>query len=86
MKSVSSQVEKAKSPLQKLKPPSILKDMLGTKDEMVERANNYMDQRRAKSEIQDKKAFEKKRQEQLKKERWEMENQKRAERAAKRGR
>jgi YidC/Oxa1 family membrane protein insertase len=86
VKSVSSQVEKAKSPLRKLKAPSILKDVLGTKNEMVERANNYMDQKRARGEIQDRKAFEKKRQEQLKKERWELENQRRAERAAKRGR
>ena len=86
VKSVSSQVERAKSPLQKLKAPSMVKDMLGTKDEMFERANKYMDQRRAKGEVEDKKSFEKKRQEQLKKERWEIENQKRAERAAKRGR
>jgi YidC/Oxa1 family membrane protein insertase len=86
VKSVSSQVEKAKSPLQKFKAPSFIKDALGTKNEMVERANNYMDEKRASSEAQDRKAFEKKRQEQLKKERWELENQRRAERAAKRGR
>ena len=84
MKSVSSQVEKAKSPLQKLKAPDFIKDALGTKDEMVERANAYMDKKRARSEAADRKAFEKKRQEQLKKERWELENRRRAERAAKR--
>ena len=84
VKSVSSEVEKAKSPLQKLKAPDFIKDALGTKDEMVERANAYMDKKRARSEAADRKAFEKKRQEQLKKERWELENRRRAERAAKR--
>jgi len=43
---------------------------------MIERANSYMDKRRAKGEVQDKKAFEKKRQEELKKERWALENRK----------
>jgi hypothetical protein len=41
-----------------------------------------MDKKRAKGEAQDMKAFEKKRQEELKKERWELENRRRAERAA----
>jgi YidC/Oxa1 family membrane protein insertase len=84
VKSASTQVEKAKSPLRKLKAPDFIKDALGTKDEMIERANAYMDRKRATSEVADRKAFEKKRQEQLKKERWELENRRRAERAAKR--
>ena len=55
-----------------------------TKD-VIKAANEKMDSRRAQGELKDKKAYEKKRQEELKKERWEMENQRRMERAAKKG-
>jgi hypothetical protein len=82
VKSVDAQGKKAKSLLQKFKAPDFIKEVLDVNKDMVERANNYMDKKRAKGEAQDMKAFEKKRQEELKKERWELENRRRAERAA----
>jgi YidC/Oxa1 family membrane protein insertase len=60
---------------------SVVKDVTGAGSGVVEKANKMMDRRKEKADLQERKAYEVKKQEQLKKERWEKERDRLAMRA-----
>jgi len=81
-KSVETAKEEATSPLKKFMPTEFLKGPMESLSEIKERAGKSLNERKAKSDAKELKAYEKKRGEQLKQEKINQEMDRKAERAA----